>query len=90
VQEFAAFPALPFVATRKNAPRETMSLERPLILLDPHPRRSAEFLDAPTLARLNALGEVVAHDGGPMPAARVDELLPRVKPICLPHGSRAP
>ncbi len=51
--------------------------ERPLILVDPHPRRCADIFDAATRERLERLGEVIVHDDGPLPAQRVDELLPR-------------
>jgi phosphoglycerate dehydrogenase-like enzyme len=49
----------------------------PLILADPHPRTLDMICDAPTRARLEALGRVVAWEGdGRMPDALVDEHLP--------------
>jgi phosphoglycerate dehydrogenase-like enzyme len=51
--------------------------EPALILADPHPRRMADIFDAETLRALHDLGRVVVHDGGPMPAAMIDEHLPR-------------
>ena len=38
------------------------------ILVDPLPRTLAMICDAPTRARLDALGELVVHEDGPMPA----------------------
>lgn len=51
-------------------------MARPLILVDPFPRRLAEFLRPEARARLEALGELVIHEDGPMPAAMVDDHLP--------------
>ncbi|MEQ8968140.1 MAG: hydroxyacid dehydrogenase [Azospirillaceae bacterium] len=54
-----------------------MAGDRPVILVDPHPRTLGLICDAQTRARLEALGELVVHDDGPMPAAMIDEHLPR-------------
>jgi phosphoglycerate dehydrogenase-like enzyme len=54
---------------------------RPLILFDPHPRSSAQILDAETRARLEALGEVIWHDGAPASDELLDRVLPRVTAI---------
>jgi phosphoglycerate dehydrogenase-like enzyme len=50
--------------------------DRPLILVDPAPRTLDLICDAPTRARLEALGRLEVADGGPMAAERVDALLP--------------
>ncbi len=47
-----------------------------LLLVDPHPRTLAMICDAPTRARLEALGELVVHEGGPMPDDLVERHLP--------------
>jgi phosphoglycerate dehydrogenase-like enzyme len=47
-----------------------------VILVDPLPRTLAMICDAPTRARLEALGPLVIHEDGPMPDAMVDEHLP--------------
>lgn len=49
---------------------------RPLILLDPHPRRVDVIFDASTKARLETLGNIVSHDGSPAPAEYIDHYLP--------------
>lgn len=49
---------------------------RPLILLDPYPRPVDLIFDAPTKARLEALGEVIWHDGSPATEEYVDRNLP--------------
>jgi phosphoglycerate dehydrogenase-like enzyme len=49
---------------------------RPLILLDPHPRPVDLIFDADTKARLEALGEVVWHEGSPATDAHIDRYLP--------------
>ena len=54
-----------------------MPAARPLILLDPYPRAVDQIFDAATRARLEALGEVVWHDGPPASDARLDRWLPR-------------
>jgi phosphoglycerate dehydrogenase-like enzyme len=48
----------------------------PVILVDPLPRTLAMICDAPTRARLEALGRLVVHQDGPMPDATVEEHLP--------------
>ncbi len=53
-------------------------MTRPLILLDPHPRASADVFAADTRRTLDDLGEIIEHVGGPMPAALVEQHLPRV------------
>ncbi len=51
-------------------------VSRPLILLDPHPRPIDLIFDAHTKARLEALGEVVWHDGSPACDEHIDRYLP--------------
>ena len=53
----------------------------PLILVDPLPRTLDMICDAPTRARLEALGRLVVSDAGPMPAATVDAHLPEAVAI---------
>ena len=49
----------------------------PTILVDPQPRTLDAIFDAPTRARLHALGDVVVHEGpGRMPAGIVEAHLP--------------
>ncbi len=48
----------------------------PLILLDPYPRLIDLIFDSPTKARLEALGEVIWHDGSPAAEAHIDRYLP--------------
>ncbi len=50
---------------------------KPLILVDPQPRRIDQICDAPARATLESLGEVVIHEDGPMPDAMINALLPR-------------
>jgi phosphoglycerate dehydrogenase-like enzyme len=52
-------------------------VDKPVILVDPHPRRSDEIFDADTRTCLESLGEIILHDAGPMPAAMVEHYLPR-------------
>jgi phosphoglycerate dehydrogenase-like enzyme len=47
-----------------------------LILVDPLPRTLAMICDAPTRARLEALGRLVVHEHGRMPDGIVEEHLP--------------
>ena len=49
----------------------------PVILLDPYPRPVDVIFDPATKTRLNALGEVVWHDGPPASAEHIDLHLPR-------------
>lgn len=51
---------------------------RPLVLLDPYPRRLADIFRTETLAALREAAVVEAHDdgAGPMAAERVERLLP--------------
>ena len=51
--------------------------DRPVILLDPYPRPVDLIFDPATKARLNALGDVVWHDGPPAAAEHIDRHLPR-------------
>lgn len=51
-------------------------VSRPLILLDPHPRRVDVIFDAPTKTRLEALGDIIWHDGSPAPEEYIDRYLP--------------
>ena len=46
------------------------------IIVDPLPRTLDMICDAPTRARLEALGPLVVHEDGPMPDALVEEHLP--------------
>jgi phosphoglycerate dehydrogenase-like enzyme len=46
------------------------------ILVDPLPRTLSMICDAPTLARLEALGPLVIHEDGPMPDELVEQHLP--------------
>jgi phosphoglycerate dehydrogenase-like enzyme len=50
--------------------------KRPLILFDPHPRAINQLFDKPTKARLEALGEVLWHDGSAAPDSHIDRYLP--------------
>jgi phosphoglycerate dehydrogenase-like enzyme len=52
-----------------------------MILVDPLPRTLAMICDAPTLARLEALGPLVVHEDGPMPDELVEEHLPEAVAI---------
>ena len=49
---------------------------RPLILFDPYPRSIAQIFDSATRKRLEALGEVVWHDGVPASTEHIDRYLP--------------
>jgi phosphoglycerate dehydrogenase-like enzyme len=56
--------------------------DRPAILLDPHPRQRQMIFDPAQWARLNAMAEVITADvDGPLPAALVEETLPRITAI---------
>ena len=50
--------------------------DRPLILVDPQPRMLDLICDGATRDRLEALGRVVVHEDGPMPADMVERHLP--------------
>jgi len=50
---------------------------RPIIVVDPHPRPVELIFDSPTRARLEALGEVIWHDGSPASPEFLDRHLPR-------------
>lgn len=50
-------------------------MQPPLILVDPSPRSLEEILDPPTRSRLEGLGELVVHEGSPMPAELVERYL---------------
>jgi phosphoglycerate dehydrogenase-like enzyme len=55
-----------------------MSAEnRPVILLDPFPRAVDLIFDRPTKARLEALGDVIWHDGPPATPDHIDRHLPQ-------------
>src|SRR4051794_16556954 len=56
-------------------------MSEPLILIDPHPRTLAQICDAPTRRRLEALGRLVLHEDGQMPAAMVERHLPEAELI---------
>jgi phosphoglycerate dehydrogenase-like enzyme len=47
-----------------------------LILVDPYPRALAQIFTPATRARIEALGDVLWHDGPPLDAATVDAVLP--------------
>jgi phosphoglycerate dehydrogenase-like enzyme len=53
-----------------------MPRDKPLILADPTPRAMDLIFDPAERAKLERLGDVIAHDQGPMPAAMVDRHLP--------------
>ena len=56
--------------------------DRPLILVDPHPRPISLIFDAATKARLEGLGEVVWYEeSGPAPEEWVERFLPRADAI---------
>ncbi len=52
------------------------SASKPLILLDPHPRSVELIFDAGTKARLEALGQVVWHEGSPATDEHIESYLP--------------
>ncbi|CAN5729357.1 hydroxyacid dehydrogenase [soil metagenome] len=54
------------------------STRKPLILLDPHPRRVDVIFDAGTKARLEGLGEVIWHDGSAATTEHIDQYLGEV------------
>ena len=52
-------------------------MANPIIIVDPSPRRLDEIFEPAVWMRLQALGRLEVHDGdGPMPAARLEALLP--------------
>jgi phosphoglycerate dehydrogenase-like enzyme len=54
-------------------------MARPIIVVDPSPRQTAEIFEPAVWKRLEALGELEIHTGdGKMPAARFDSLLPEM------------
>jgi phosphoglycerate dehydrogenase-like enzyme len=55
-------------------------MAKPIIVVDPSPRGLKEFLDDALWARLEALGELVVHEGaGQMPAERLEAALPEAQ-----------
>lgn len=55
-------------------------MAKPIILVDPSPRRLDEIFDSAAWARLESLGALEVHRGdGQMPAARLDALLPQTE-----------
>ena len=56
-------------------------MSKPLILIDPLPRTLDLICDAPTRARLEALGELVIHEASPMPNEIVERHLPEAEII---------
>jgi phosphoglycerate dehydrogenase-like enzyme len=56
-------------------------MAEPLILIDPWPRTLGLLCDAPTRARVEALGRLVVHDDGRMPDDMVDAHLPEAAAI---------
>ena len=59
--------------------------DRPLILIDPQPRTVSLLCDDETRARLEALGRLVIHEDGPMPAEMLDRHLPEAD-ILISHA----
>ena len=59
--------------------------DRPLILIDPHPRTMPLILDAGTRGTLEGLGRLVVHEDGPMPAEMLDRHLPDAE-ILISHA----
>ena len=59
--------------------------DRPLILIDPHPRTMPLIFDAGTRRQLGGLGRLVVHDDGPMPANLLDRHLPEAD-ILVSHA----
>jgi phosphoglycerate dehydrogenase-like enzyme len=55
--------------------------ERPLVLLDPHPRHNAMILAPSVRERLHAMADVVTVEHGPVPDDLVDQCLPGVTAI---------
>jgi phosphoglycerate dehydrogenase-like enzyme len=51
--------------------------KRPVILLDPYPRSVNLIFDPETKARLDALGDVIWHDGPPAAPDHIDRHLPQ-------------
>ena len=57
-------------------------MTRPIVLLDPHPRRAGSIFDPEQMRRLQAMAEIVTEDiDGRLPAALVDAALPRVSAV---------
>ncbi|MDR0902666.1 MAG: hydroxyacid dehydrogenase [Opitutaceae bacterium] len=59
----------------------TQTSPRPLILFDPHPRQIDVLFDAATRRRLEALGDVIWHDGAPASDAHIERYLPEATAI---------
>jgi phosphoglycerate dehydrogenase-like enzyme len=55
-----------------------MAVDRPLVLLDPHPREATSILGAADRERLEQLADLVTADSGPVSDVVVDECLPQV------------
>lgn len=55
-----------------------VSHDKPLVLLDPHPRNNAMIFSAADRARLESLAEVVTVESGAIPDEMVEAYLPRV------------
>ena len=56
-------------------------MDRPLVLLDPHPRTRAMIFADADWARLAAMADVVSGDDGPLDDGAVDDCLPRVSAV---------
>lgn len=57
-------------------------MARPVVLLDPHPRRAGSIFDPGQMRRLDALAEVVTDDiDGRLPSALVEAALPRISAV---------
>ncbi|MDR2674150.1 MAG: hydroxyacid dehydrogenase [Opitutaceae bacterium] len=60
---------------------KTQSSPRPLILFDPHPRQIDILFDAGARQRLEALGDVIWHDGAPASDGHIERYLPEATAI---------
>jgi len=56
-------------------------MSRPLVLLDPHPRKRERIFDSEQWARLVAMAEIVEDDAAPMRDELVDRLLPEATAV---------
>ncbi len=59
--------------------------DRPVILIDPQPRTLSLICDPETRGRMEALGRLVIHEDGPMPAEMLDRHLPDAE-ILISHA----
>lgn len=57
-------------------------MARPVVLLDPHPRRAETIFDPGQMRRLHDMAEVIAAEAdGPLPSSIVEGALPRVSVV---------